>query len=392
MPGKNVRGHKKKVKLATLTRYSLQTIMVIVVVAGASLRNLDITFSSSFGIPELRGLCPLGATENLGRLLAGGLDFGKTAAWVLTGLLATALIMGAIFCGRLCPLGTIQEWIGRLGRKLFGRRFNTMVPARMDRILSKLRYGVAALVLLTGAGIIGLTLDLFNPSYALVHVWTSAVPLSALTVALFIIVGSLFVERPWCRWLCPLGAVQGGLGLLSPLTIRRNADLCTNCGRCSRTCPFSIDIASVDAVRDDRCNRCTNCVESCPVEGALAYRTASRAPRLSPVTAGVIGLVLFLLPYGAFSLWDGGIRKVSTETAQTEPENPPLRLTPTMTVKQAAVAANMEPSEFLRLLELEPAFDLDMALIDIEEEADLEHLTFGHIRDILENRTENEDA
>ena len=60
-----------------------------------------------------------------------------------------------------------------------------------------------------------------------------------------------------------------------------------------------------------------------------------------------------------------------------------------MTVAEAAAAAGMEGSELLQLLDLEPAFDLDLALIDIEEEEGYEHVTFGHIRELLDTREED---
>ncbi len=354
--------------------------LVGLVIVGASLRNLERTDILPFSLPELQGLCPLGAVQNIGRFLSGGLDFESGGAWVLTGLIGMALIMGAVFCGRLCPFGTIQEWIGRLGRRALGRRFNRLVSSRVDVLLGKLRYLVMGVVVLTGAGLLGLALDLVNPSYALVHAWTTAVPWSALVVALLVLVGSLFVERPWCRWLCPLGAVQGSLGMLSPLTIRRNTELCIKCGRCNNACPFAVEVSSVKAVRDDRCNRCTRCVEACPVDGALSYGTGRGFPPLSPVFAGVAALVLLLLPFGAFSI------ATVTDSAQATEGTESLWLSPMMTVAEAAAAAGMEGSELLQLLDLEPTFDLDLALIDIEEEKGFEHVTFGHIRDVLGTR------
>lgn len=292
-------------RLSHAARHTIQIALVVLVVAGASLRNLQQTGILPFSLPELQGLSPIGAAQNLGRLLSGNLNFGGTGAWVLTGLLGTALIMGAVFCGRLCPLGTIQEWVGRLGSRVFGRRYNRFVPPQVDRLLGKLRCLVAAMVVLTG---------------------------------------SMFVERPWCRWLCPFGAVLSTLGLLSPLTIRRDTNLCTNCGRCSRACPFTIKVSSVKAVRDDRCNRCTRCLEACPAEGALSYGVSRKAG------AGV------------------------------------FRISPMMTIAKAASAAGIETVELLLLLSLNPNFDPDLALIDIEEMKGYEHVTFGRIRELLEMR------
>jgi len=101
------------------------------------------------------------------------------------------------------------------------------------------------------------------------------------------------------------------------------------------------------------------------------------------VFVGVVALVLLLLPFSVFSI------ATVTGSAQATGEAESLRLSPMMTVAEAAAAAGMEGSELLQLLDLEPAFDLDLALIDIEEEEGYEHVTFGHIRELLDTREED---
>jgi polyferredoxin len=142
-----------------------------------------------------------------------------------------------------------------------------------------------------------------DPYYALFHFWTGEALPSAIIVLAVVLAASLFVERPWCRWLCPFGAVLGLVQLISPWKIRRNTDLCTSCGLCGRACPMNIDVDKKKAVYDTRCNRCGECLAACPVAGALDHsfpgKSKSGTPKLSLknrfLTAGII-LVLFSAP------------------------------------------------------------------------------------------------
>ena len=72
----------------------------------------------------------------------------------------------------------------------------------------------------------------------------------------------LFFKRPFCRWLCPLGAFYGPFNRISIVQLHHSPDHCTNCGLCRRRCPVSID-PTRDTARDD-CLRCGDCSSGCP--------------------------------------------------------------------------------------------------------------------------------
>ena len=190
----------------TPLRHLIQLVMVVIVIGGAALRNLSHD-SSWVGLwPELQGFCPFGAVQTLIRGLLDVSYFtraGYTNQWTLLGVLLTTLVFGAVFCSTLCPLGSVQEWVGRLGRWLFKRRYNRPVPPAVDRILRTLPYVMLGAIVLSASALVAVEIDLFNPSYALVHVWSSAVPITAIVLLLVILVLSLAYERPWCRWFCP---------------------------------------------------------------------------------------------------------------------------------------------------------------------------------------------
>ncbi|RPJ08552.1 MAG: 4Fe-4S binding protein, partial [Spirochaetaceae bacterium] len=217
------------------------------------------------GSGDLHSICPFGAVETAGRLLTQGLFVPKTSPqnMVVFGALAfLTILFGAVFCGWLCPLGSIQEWVGKLGKKIFGRKYNHFVLPKIDRIFGYLRYGVLALVIFKTTELVTLTFTALDPFYALFNFFTGSALPSALVVLGVVLAASLFVERPWCRWFCPLGALTGLIQKLSPWKIRTRAG-CTECGRCTYSCPVNIDVCAKPAVTDAHCIRCMECLDTC---------------------------------------------------------------------------------------------------------------------------------
>jgi hypothetical protein len=98
---------------------------------------------------SLHGVCPFGGVETLYTFATSGLLVRKIhdSALVLAGIvLLLSILFGPVFCGWVCPLGTVQEWVGKIGKKLFRRRYNHFVPARLDNLLRYARYGILATV------------------------------------------------------------------------------------------------------------------------------------------------------------------------------------------------------------------------------------------------------
>jgi polyferredoxin len=258
-------------------RLIVQILFLVIVVAGASSRNLDLPVASEI-LPEIQGLCPFGAVQTITKIFThpdAVFRPDRSSLWVLGGIVLATILFGPLFCSFVCPFGTLQEWMGKLGKRLFKKRYNTLIPPRLVKILGFMRYGVLLFVLLVGFGIIGFSLDLINPSYAMVHVWTSIIPVSALVVLASILVLSLFIERPWCKFFCPLGAFQGLLSKMSLFKIKRDPSLCRDCSLCDRACPMAIQVSQTKQVTDTHCNRCLKCVEACPRTGALKQRAGT---------------------------------------------------------------------------------------------------------------------
>ena len=106
--------------------------------------------------------------------------------------------------------------------------------------------------------------------------------ITGLAVLGSLVVLSLFIQNFWCRFLCPYGALMGLVSTLSPVRIRRDAQACIDCGKCSKACPSSLPIDRLMQIRSAECTACMECVAVCPAEHArysLPCRRAEFRPK-----------------------------------------------------------------------------------------------------------------
>ena len=191
-------------------------------------------------------------------------------------MLLLSLLGGAFCCGWMCPFGFLQESLAVLGRRILPRGRNPKLPAGLDRILRSLRY---ALLLIGGASLLGIMLpdfllkaasplQVFN---ALLKRNVAYVEPTAWTLFGFVALLSVFTERPFCRYLCPQGALHGLAGLGRVFTIKRNPEACVSCGICDAACPAHIRISEISQMRNPQCINCLQCLSSCRRHKALKF-------------------------------------------------------------------------------------------------------------------------
>ncbi len=226
---------------------------------------------------SLHALCPFGGVVTIYTYITAGSFVQKIheSAFILMILgFLLALILGPVFCGWVCPLGTFQEWVSKLGKKLFKRRFNHFIPEKADKYLRYLRYLIAAWVIFMTARSATLVFAQVDPYFALFNFWSSEVAIGGLIVLGATVLLSLFVERPWCKYACPYGAVQGIFNRFRVAKLQRNEKTCINCKKCDQACPMNIKVSEVKVVKDHQCISCLKCTSeyACPVANTLNFR------------------------------------------------------------------------------------------------------------------------
>jgi polyferredoxin len=117
----------------------------------------------------------------------------------------------------------------------------------------------------------------------------------ALGVILALLLLSLPLKNPFCRYLCPYGALLGLVAMLSPVRVTRDKERCVSCGVCSQVCPTYIDVMHRKSVISPECIGCWRCISHCRVQEALRMRLAGRVI--------VPGIAFALLVVGVF--WGG---------------------------------------------------------------------------------------
>ena len=193
---------------------------------------------------------------------------------VFLAAIAVSLVFRKSFCGWICPVGTVSEWLWKGGRKLIGR--NLVIAQALDVALRAIKYFIMAAFIFFTWIVMSATIlllffmsDYYNTTD--VRMLQFFMDLSATAV---IVLGSLAVlsvlyKNFWCRYLCPYGALLGLAGLLSPFRISRDPDRCTGCRSCTRACPALIEVHEAAEVNSPECIGCLTCVSRCPEEGAL---------------------------------------------------------------------------------------------------------------------------
>ncbi|MFC1534281.1 4Fe-4S binding protein [Thermodesulfobacteriota bacterium] len=235
------------------------------------------------GIPvlssaSLHALCPFGGVVTIYEYFVSGKFVHKIheSAWVLMWItFALTLVMGPVFCGWVCPFGSFQEWIGKIGKKIFKKRHNLFIPYGLDKWLRYLRYVVLIWVLYMTAISGQLIFADYDPYYALFHFWSEDVALIGVVILFLVIAATLFIERPFCKYACPYGAILGIFNLFRIFAIKRNVETCVDCGVCDRNCPMNIRVATSGTVRDHQCITCMQCAsdQACPVDDTVELMT-----------------------------------------------------------------------------------------------------------------------
>lgn len=239
------------------------------------LKNLCVPGLNCYSCPGALGSCPIGAMQ----AVIGSWNF-RMAFYVAGFLVFVGALMGRFVCGWLCPFGLIQDLLHKIP---FVKKISTF---RGDRLLRKLKYVIFLVFvillpmfvvdmlgqgapyfckLICPAGTLegGIPLVLLNSAMRTAVGWLYAWKNVLLVV---IVLLSVVIYRPFCKYICPLGAVYSVFNPIAVFRYRVDKEACVHCGACAKACKMQVDPS--ETPNHPECIRCGSCKKVCPT-GAI---------------------------------------------------------------------------------------------------------------------------
>jgi len=303
--------------------------------------------------------CPMGGLQALTTFFVrGSLPCSMSMVQIVMGivLVAAVVLFSKLFCGYLCPLGTVQDLLMKLRNTIGWRGIVVKNGTVADKVLRVIKYVLLFWIFYSTATASELFCKNLDPYYAVATGFKGEITLwmSLISVAAVILCGFM-VNMFWCKYLCPLGAISnslkfwvwivvlaaayyllGAVGVNVPwwallaafcvvgylleilcgkpglqvLHIMKNDSKCTHCGLCTKACPYGIDVAGcrAGAVKAVDCTLCGECTAVCPVD-AIHTGVCVKGGRnvWNVLTPAAIALVLM-----GIGLWAGGKYELPT--------------------------------------------------------------------------------
>ena len=296
--------------------------------------------------------CPMGGLQAFATYLAqNSLPCSMSSLQVMMGLalVAAVVLFSKLFCGYLCPLGTVQDIIKRLRVKFRIKSIKIANGSVVDKVLRIIKYALLFLIFYMTVEESELFCKNLDPYYAVatgfqgeITLWMSIVSICVL------VIGSLVVDMFWCRYLCPLGAISNSLkfwvwiGVLfgvyfaanvigagipwavllgafciigyllevfnakpkyQILHVLKNESACNNCGLCQKMCPYHIDLRTFHngKINHVDCTLCGECVAACANKALNVGIKENKVGKFRKVVPALLAVALTL-----FGIWAGG--------------------------------------------------------------------------------------
>lgn len=224
-----------------------------------------------YSCPGAVGACPIGSLQNS----LSGLSF-RFPYYVLGLLIFFGALLGRAVCGFLCPFGLLQDLLNKIP---FVKKIRTF---KGDRKLRKMKY-IVLIVLVIAIPIFAKLTPAFckflcpsgTLSGVLLAISDSKIIallggrfMWKLSILIIVVILSVMIYRPFCKYLCPLGAIYAPFNKVALLRMECDSESCIDCGACKDACGMGVD-PTKDA-NDMECIRCGACIKSCPAR-ALSY-------------------------------------------------------------------------------------------------------------------------
>ena len=229
-----------------------------------------------YSCPAASGACPIGAFQ----AVVGSSKF--RFSYYITGfLILLGVLLGRVICGFLCPFGWFQELLHKIPTK--------KLSTKKLKPLTYLKYVVLLVMVVLLPVLVTNQLGMGDPFFCKYlcpqDVLEGAIPLSLANSGIRAALGSLFTwkfivlltvivlsivfYRPFCKWLCPLGAFYALLNKVSLFQMQVDQSKCVSCGKCAKVCKMDVDVTK--SPNHTECIRCGMCIRACPTD-AVSFR------------------------------------------------------------------------------------------------------------------------
>lgn len=324
------------------------------------------------GSPSTDALCPFGGMETLYSLIANGNYIKKiepSSLILLCAALLITIVIGRAFCGYICPLGTIQTLLSKLAQKL---KIKQIKPhGKVDKVLRYVKYILLFLILFITYKAGELILRPYDPWAVFMHLGSGTEIfeefLIGFIILIAILVSSMFIERAWCRYLCPLGATLALLAPLSIFKVRRSDSKCVDCKVCTKNCSMGLNVHSQEIPSKTECISCGECVATCLVDNTLEMKKGSTVLSLNKMA--VIPLVILVIVVGSNIAL--GTFKTSSSNVEVLNENGVLNadnIKGYMTIKDVATEFNIDINVILDKASLPRDTDINKPLKELKND------------------------
>ncbi len=309
---------------------------------------------------DVEAYCPMGGIQALSTYaVRGSLPCSMSTTQIIIGiaLAAAVVLFSKLFCAFICPIGTVQDLLMKLRKRLRIKNINIKSQSVADKILRIFKYILLFWIFymtMTSSELFCKNLD---PYYAVATGLKGEITLwmSIITI-LLVVLGGFFINSFWCRYICPLGAISnslkfwiwivalfglyylaGVLGLHIPwvyllgafclagylleilhgkpqlqlLTLYKDQETCTDCGLCTKNCPYSINVASCKDTRVTAvdCTLCGDCIAVCApgsLRMGVCKKPKSKFWKYAPAVLTVVIVAL--------ALWAGSQKETEIPT------------------------------------------------------------------------------
>ena len=229
-----------------------------------------------YSCPAATGACPIGAFQAVVGSSKFKISYYITGFFILMGVL-----LGRFICGFLCPFGWFQDLL----HKIPGKKFSTakLKPLRYIKYIILVVFVILLPALVTNS--LGMGDPFFCKYICPQGVLEGALPLSItnagirsalgklftfkFSILTIVIILSILFYRPFCKWICPLGAIYSLFNKVSFLKINVDNNKCVGCQKCSKVCKMDVNV--VESPNHPECIRCGECIKACPTD-ALCYK------------------------------------------------------------------------------------------------------------------------